>query len=339
MVLAALPNPDQVSLWDVTRLKYKTLPAMNKAAGGGNTTVVELNPTGLLRGIYLRITVVETGVPDAANALGICSAIREVRVRTNGSVDLFQCTGAGYVYGINEVINSGKQVGMTATQNQGASAVAAGTFELDMYIPIAMNWRDPWGMYLLQNREVTVTVEVSWEADTTVTGGATATLTGTCTPIMEYYEVPADDRLYRPYLNYIHQFTETSQVISGAGDVTNQVITGDIFLSIIYGAYWAQSAADSFSRFQELVGASDSWRDFTSALIVNAVHSMEFGRVRRAGTIIRSYMASAGFGNLSETDRDMFNTFGQTSVQHILTLTGAGTLRKVYEKLILVGSN
>lgn len=336
-MLNAVPNPDVVGLWDKTRLKYVPLALQTKPTGGG-TTVVQLPPTGLLRGVYLRITVVETGTPDAANALGICSAIRQVRLRTNGATDIFQCSGAGYIYGVNEILNTGKQVVMTTTQNQGASAVAAGTFELDMYVPVAMNWRDPIGIFLLQNREINVNLEIEWEADTTVTGGATATLTGTCQPIMEFYTVPDDPKLYLPYLNVVHQFTEESQVVSGAGDFTYNPVTGNVYLAVLYGAYWAQSAADSWNRFQEVVGASDRWRDFT-VLVDNAVHSMEFGRARRAGTVFRSFMASAGLGLLSETDRDMFDTLGITNFQHVITMTGAGTVRIVKEQLIRVGSN
>lgn len=338
MVLASTPSPDVVSLWDTTRLKRVPLSTQIKPTGGG-TTVVQLTPTGLLRGVLLRITVVETGTPDAANALGICSAIRQVRLRTNGATDIYQGSGAGYVYGVNEIINTGKQVGMTTTQNQGASAVAAGTFELDMYLPVAMNWRDPIGIFLLQNREINVNLEIEWEADTVVTGGATATYTGTCTPIMEYYTVPDDPKLYQPYLAVVHQFTEESQVISGAGDFTYNPVTGQIYLNVLYGAYWAQSAADSFSRIQEIVGASDRWEDLPSALVANAFHSLEWGRLRRAGSIFRSFMATAGLGNLSETDRDMFDTLGITNFQHVLTMTGAGTVRIVKEQLVRVGSN
>lgn len=336
MVLPGIPNIDQVGFYDVTRLKRTRLGTQTKPTGGG-TTVVQLNPTGLLRGVHLAITAVVTGTPDAANALGMCSAIRNVRLTTNNSVDIYNSSGAGYVYGVNEMLNTELQVGLGTTYNQGASAVAAGTFRLDMYLPVQMNWRDPIGLFLLQNREINVNLIIEWESDTTVTGGATATYTATALPIIEYFTVPADARLM-PDLSLVHQITEESRTVSGAGDVTYEPITGQIYLAIAYGAFWAQSAADGFNRFQEIVGASDRWMDETVGTL-DGLYYLTRGRNRRAGTILRDYFGSAGLGFLSETDRDVFDTLNTTNFQHIITATGSGTLRIVKRQLVRVGSN
>lgn len=335
-VIGQIPMKDGVSFYDVTRLKRVRLATQTKPAGGG-TTIVPLPNQGLLRGLQLQITVIETGTPDAANALGICSAIRSVRLQTNGAVDLYQSSGAGYVHGVNEMLNTELAVGIGTTYNQGASAVAAGTFRLDMYIPIQMNARDPIGLFLMQNREVSVNLIIEWEADTVVTGGATATYTGTCLPIFEFFTLPADPDLM-PDLSLIHQITEENRVISGAGDATYEPVTGQIYLAVAYGAYWAQSAADGFNRFVEKVGASDSWMDETVGSL-DVLNYRERGRNRRAGTIIRDYFASAGLGMESDTDRDLFDTLGISNFQHVITMTGAGTLRIVKRQLVRVGTN
>lgn len=336
MVLGQIPVVDNVSLYDATRLKRGRLGTMTKPTGGG-TTQLQLNPTGLLRGVQLQITVVVTGTPDAANALGICSAIRGMRLRTNSSTMIYDTSMAAYVYGVNEMLNTELAVGIGTTYNQGASAVAAGTFRLDAYLPVQMNPRDPIGLFLLQNREINVQIEIDWEADTVVTGGATATYTGTCLVIPEWFTVPDDPRLL-PNLNLIHQITEETRVISGAGDINYQPITGQIYLGVIYGAYWAQSAADGFSRFQEIVGASDYWMDETVGSL-DVLNFRERGRNRRAGTIIRDYMASAGLGMQSMTDRDVFDTLNVTNFQHVITATGGGTLRIVRRQLVRVNMN
>lgn len=336
MVMPIIPNPDSVSFYDVTRLKRARLATQTKPTGGG-TTSVQLPPTGLLRGIHLIISVTVTGTPDAANALGICSAIRAMRLRTNASTNIYDSSGAGYVYGVNEMLNTELAAGMTTTYNQGASAVSATTFRLDAYLPVQMNWRDPIGLFLLQNREINVILEIEWEADTVVTGGATATYTGTCLPIMEFFTVPPDDRMM-PNLNLIHQITEESRIVSGAGDVQYEPVTGQIYLAIAYGAYWASTAADSWNRFREIIGASDVWRDETTTSM-DGLSSLIRGRNRRAGTIIRDYFGSAGLGFLSETDRDLFDTLATTNFQHVITTTAAGTLRIVKRQLIRVGSN
>jgi hypothetical protein len=335
-MLGTIPYKDGVSLYDQTRLKRGRLGTMTKPTGGG-TTQLQLNPTGLLRGVQLQITAVVNGTPDAANALGMCAAIRGVRLRTNSSTMIYDTSGAGYTYGVNEMLNTELAVGIGTTYNQGASAVAAGTFRLDMYLPVAMNWRDPIGLFLLQNREINVQIEIDWEADTVLTGGATATYTATCLVIPEWFTVP-DDPALMPPLNLIHQITEETRVISGSGDINYQPLTGQIYLGIAYGAYWAQSAADGFNRFQEIVGASDYWQDETVGSL-DVQNYLQRGRNRRAGTIIRDFMATAGLGMLSQTDRDVFDTLNVTNFQHVITATGAGTLRIVRRQLVRVNMN
>jgi hypothetical protein len=336
VALPNIPNPDIVSFYDDTRLKRIPLPTVVKPAGGG-LQVIQLPQNGLARGIQCYVTVVVTGTPDEANPLGMASVFRSIRLRTNGSVDIFEASGADYTYAINEQLNTELFPGMVATYNQGASAVAAGTFRLDFYIPIAMNARDPIGLFNLQNREINVSLELQFEADTTVTGGATATYTATVVPILEFFTLPSNDDMLPPF-DLVHQFTSESRVISGAGDLYYAVPTGQIWLSIAYGAYWAQSAAVSWSRFQEKVGASDSWMDEVPGTL-QGLYSRERGRTVRDGTIIRDFMASAGGGMLSQTDRDAFDTLLVSQFQHILTLTGAGTLRIVKRQLVRVNSN
>jgi len=336
MVMPVIPNPDIVPLYDDTRLKRVQLATQTKPTGGG-LTVVPLPPTGLLRGVQIYITLTVTGTPDAANALGICSAIRAIRLRTNDSKNIYEASGADFVYGINEMLGTEAFVGISSTYNQGASAVSATTFRLDHYLPVAMNWRDPVGLFLLQNREINVNLEIEWEADTVVTGGATATYTASAIPVMEFFTLPSRDS-DMPDLSLVHQISTEQRIVSGSGVVQYEPPTGQIYLGMAYGAYWAQSAADSWSRFEEIVGASDYWMNETTGLM-DGLNSLSRGRNRRAGTIIRDYMASAGLGMMSTTDRDAFDTLLTTNFIHRFTLTGAGTLRIVKRQLVRVGSN
>lgn len=336
MVLSTVPMTDIVKFYDNTRLRRAPLSTMTKPTGGG-TTVIQLPPVGLVRGLQLNISATVTGTPDAPNALGMASVIRSVRLVTNAAVDIYRTSGAGWLLAVNEMLNSGLQLGAGSNYNQGMSAVAQGTFRLDMYLPVAMNWRDPIGLFLLQNREISVNLEIEWEADTTVTGGATATYTASCVPRIEYFSIPPDPSLMPP-LNLVHQITEESRVISGAGDVQIEPTPGQIYLAVAYGAYWAQSASASWSRFVERVGQSDTWMD-ENVSSMQTLNYLTRGRDLRAGTIFRDYMGSAGLDALMETDRDVFDTLNVTSWQHTITMTGAGTLRIVKRQLVRVGSN
>src|SRR5215469_8536273 len=145
-----------------TRRKVVQLPTQTRPAGGG-TTSINLPKTGLLAGIFLAIRGTVGGTVTTANALGYASIINRIRLTLNSGIDIFNVSGAGYNYLLREVVES-EYVDISG-QNNARSAVAAGAFNLDMFIPVAINMRDPLGLILLQNEQTLLTLNIDWNAD------------------------------------------------------------------------------------------------------------------------------------------------------------------------------
>lgn len=309
-----------------TRRKRIPLPTMTKPTGGGSVSV-NLPKTGLLGGIYLAIRGTVSGTLSAPNALGMSSIVRRVRVTSNSSIDIYSTSGAGYCYLLQEGLES--EYFLASGQNTGRSAVTATSFNLDMYIPIALNLRDPVGLLMLQNEQTLVTLTVEFETDSVVATGAT--VAATVVPYMIIYTVPVDaDAL--PELNVIHQITEESQIQSGAGDITYYAPRGNIYLQLFHGYGIGVSGTDAFNRFKTRVNQSDFWED-TGVDGLDIEHRLLRGRARPAGGIFVDYLGTSGLGNYG-LSRDLFNSNLVTDYASIITATGAGTLYSVRRQLV-----
>lgn len=309
-----------------TRLKFVNLDTMTRPTGGGQSSQT-IRRVGLLQGIYLPISVTVAGTLSNPNALGIASAVQRISVSVNSSGLVFDCSMSGYLNLVNEQLGTEFFAGAGTTLNQGNTAVTATTFLLYVYIPIAMNRRDPLGLVLLQSEQQTVELQIQWAADATVATGAT--VTGTVRPKIACFDIPSDGTL--PPLNYLHQIIEDSNPVSQAGDVPYSPIRGNVYLSVWHGLTLAASAADSFSRVQVWVDGSNLWMDNNIA-DMDQLYYLNRGRTRRAGVIAIDFMASSELGTLGLT-RDWFNTAQSTDYRHIITATGSGTLTTVRRML------
>lgn len=317
------------------RLKRSRLNTITKAAGTSGIQSQQLPRVGLLQGIRLDISVVVGGTLGTATTAGIQAAIRRIRVNVNSGQDIVNITGQGYSSILKYLIGSeyfaASQV--AASGNQGRSPVVLGTFGLDMYIPIAMNRRDPIGLFNLQSETSTVQLEIDFAPDTDL--ASTATVAVTVQPSMDWFTIP--DPLPAVPTGYVHQIIEDSRTVSGAGDYTYEPLRGQRYLQVAHGFTLGDSAtaADAFSRFRVLVGSSDVWRDDTVGQL-DIDWQLNYGSVRPAGVLVQDYMASSELGMLGLM-RDTFDTALTTDYQHILTATGAGTLTTIRRQLVKNG--
>ncbi len=317
-----------------TRNKAVPLPAMAYPTGGGLASQ-ELPKNGFLARLWLRITITVGGTVNTPNALGICSAIKRVRVRTNSGIDLVNISGAGYFFLLQNALElegmNGRQ-----PQNQGNTAVSATTFNLDMVLPIMLNLHDPIGMIQLQSEQLQVILDVEWETPTTI-GGTTATVTaGSCTPVLEFFTVPLDKDDYPP-LGVVHQIIEDQiAVAASSGDYIYTIPRGNTYLQLLfgYGLAVAGSAADSWSRLILRINQSDILYDISPGYITQRVGFIQ-NLTRILGTIPVDLLASDGLGNYGSA-RDFINTALLTDFQAILTVTAATNLYVVRRMLMPV---
>lgn len=314
---------------NATRLKYQTLATITKPTGGGSVSV-QLPKTGLLRGISLAIRATISGSLSAPNALGLSSIIRRVRVQANSGIDIFNVTGPGYVWGLQEMLESGYF--LNNVSNVGRSAVTVSSNNnLDMYIPIQVNSANPYGLLLLQNESTVVTLTIEFESDAVVATGATVTCT--VVPTMEFFTVPVDPKDY-PDLSVVHQILEESQVISAAGEVNYQIPKGNTYLQLIHGLGWGVSGSDLFTQYRLRVNQSDYIMDVLPNYL-SELHNRQRGRVRPAGGIYVDLLGSAGLGTFGTT-RDIFNTRLVTDFSSVINASGSGTLYTIRRQFLFL---
>lgn len=313
-----------------TRNKIVRLATMTKPTGGG-VTQIELPKTGFLARLYLSISITTAGTITTQNPLGACSAIKRIRLSTNSGIDLFNVSGAGIHY-ILQNMQELEGVNGRQPKNQGNSTlVTATSYNLDAIIPVMLNLHDPVGLVLLQNEQLQVLLTVEWESDVNVilTGGGT--LTGTCNPALEIFTVPPDKADYPP-LNVVQQIIEDQYPIAATGDYILNVPRGNTYMQIGMGYGINAAPADNWSRIIARINQSDILYDLVPATMDQLV-GFQKNLTRGLGQLYLDLLGSDGLGSYG-TARDFINSALLTDFQLVLTTTATGTLYVVRRMLV-----
>jgi hypothetical protein len=282
---------------DSTRRKFMQLGTLTK--GTVSPLQWDIPKTGFLAGIYLNIVGTVAGTLSVLNAVGKASIVRRVRLITNAGIDLVNISGAGYHYLLRNHLEDYKD---PVPQSDARSVVAAAAFNLDMYIPIALNSRDPVGLFMLQNEQTLVQLQVEFEADTTVATGAT--VTATVTPFVEVFTVPVKTSDWPP-LNLVQQILEDTRPVAAVGNLEYSWPRGNSYVQVLH-AYGiaATGPADSWTRAQVIVNQSETLMDYTPGGL-NIEYGKMHGVARLVGTIPLDLMGTSGLGTFGSS-RDMF---------------------------------
>lgn len=311
-----------------TRRKIIKLADLARPAGGG-TVFASLPRSGLLGRVFLAVRGSIAGTLTAPNALGKASIIRRVRLTANSGIDIINISGAGYHY----LLRQGQELeNDTTPQSDARIAVAAGAFNLDMVLPVAINQRDALGLLMLQSEQTVITLSVDFEADATVATGATVTCT--VTPYLEVFTVPADPMDWPP-LNLIHQVLEDAQAISAAGDFAYSWPRGNRYLQVFHGLGMGSSPADGFSNVKIRVNQSDFLLD-ADPKYLDMERAYSTLTQRLSGTILIDMAGSSGLG-MYDKARDSIDSSQLTDLASVITATGAGTLYSVRRQLVSLG--
>lgn len=311
--------------------RRKILPltgAITRPVGGGTFGPYTLPKTGLLARLYIALRGNIAGTLTTPNALGQASIITRVRVVANSGLDIFNVSGAGMNYLLRNALES--EYIDPFGQSTATSAVAAGAFNLDMIIPIAVNLRDPSGLLMLQNEQTIVNLYIDWLADTSVASGATITLT-TGDLFMEVFTVPPDPQDW-PNLNIVHQCLEDQQQVPGAGDFPYNWPRGNTYMAVYHGFGIGAAGTDNFSRLALRVNQSDYLQN-TPPDYLDVEYRLLRGRARPPGGVFIDLAASSGLGNYALA-RDLLNSALVTDLATVVTANGAGTLFTVRRQLL-----
>ena len=312
-----------------TRRKVVQLPALSKTTSG-QVLQWQLPKTALVGKIYLAIRVTVAGSLSAPNALGASSIVSRVRLTANTGIDLFNVSGPGYAYLLQELL--GSEYFVASGQNQGRTAVSATSFNLDMIIPLSINDRDTLGLIMAQNEQTILTLSVEFAADSVPATGVTG-ITGTVTPTLELFTVPVDPADWPP-LNIVHQILEDQAAVSAAGQYVYNWQRGNTYLQVAHGLGIGASGSDLFTRYQLRVNQSDFLQD-TDLTYLDADHRWLRGRARPSGGIYVDLMGTSGLGNFGST-RDLFNSALVTDLASVITASNSGTLYTIRRQLVLL---
>lgn len=311
----------------LTATRRKIVPVSGQDKGVSNPLKWDFSKAGILAGIYLQIRGSLTGTITAPNALGKASIIRNVRVFHNSSGDIHLFSGPQYHYLIRDYLEHYIDPVPGADAR---SAVAAGAYNLDMWIPLAVSAIDPRGLINLQDEGVTLSLSVEFETDAMIATGITAH-TCTVTPHLELFTLPKDEK-DRPAFNVLHSIMSETKSIAAAGDFDYPWPLGNAYLQLMHGAGMAQSPADAWSKVILRAQQTDRMYEYVPAS-ADMEYSRFHGRARLLGTLALDFLGSDGLGCYGG-DRDLIYSNIVSDLKTTITATGATSLHCVRRMLV-----
>lgn len=301
-------------------------------ATGGETLTWDFPKTGIFADLLLVITGTITGTPSTPSPVGKARLITRVRLMANAGINICDFSGEGYHFLIRDFTEHYVD---PVPQSDGRSAVASGAFDLSMYIPIAVNRRDPLGLINLQNPDTQLRLELEIGALTRIANDLTA-LSLTCTPYLGMFKMPLAKE-DRPKFDFVQTWQEDQQSVTNGVEAVYNWLRGNTYLSVVHGCTLAASAADSWSAAGLRVNQNDYLRPTS---LPPAFYTREFsktrGRTRVAGVIPFDLIGLSGLGNYGSL-RDLLNTANLTDVQSVITPTATTTLYSMKRQLVYIG--
>lgn len=308
--------------------RRKLFPLTNKTAALGETVTWDLPKTGLLAGIWIEINGTFAGVSQP-NAAGQAHVVRSARLYLNSGHDVFNLSGPGYHYILRDFLEHNIDVVPHTTAR---SAIANGAFDVSMFVPIALNSRDPVGLLNLQSEEMLATLQV--ELASSIGNAGTANSTN-IKPWLELFTVPVRDQ-DMPSLSVLHQILEERQVLTAtSGDHDYRWPRGNTYVQLLHGYGIAQSPADDWTRARWILNQSETLIDLDpdgADLEYNRFH----GRDRLLGVIPFDFFGASGLGNYGSA-RDFFDSALVTDCVTRITLGAADTLYTIRRQLVDLG--
>jgi hypothetical protein len=256
--LQGVASPDVVvdpnSFYPATRRLTYPMKAITPIAGYGSTDSVQLRQTGIVAGLYVRVTGTlvwgGTITGSASSWRWPYNLIRALRVSANGQSNLINCNGLalkGLEFSQNNDLNdrgvshtisgaTGVTQGTlsTACEDWGTSganqlgpgttipAVGTYTVDLEFFVPIAADQVSLVGSIFAQTAATNLTLDIDWETQNNLfTVGGAATLTTNLSYQVQgvVYSIPVvGGKAVVPDLSQFHQVAQFRTSALGQGD-------------------------------------------------------------------------------------------------------------------------
>lgn len=224
-------------------------------AGLGQQDVIEVKKTGIVSGFTVRFSGTVTSTPGtgtvATTARWPYDLIRLLRFTANGQSNIINVSGAKLKVrefmakgdltdrGIEQSVNGATVKHGTLAQaceswgvGSRATNIAGGSYGVDLewFVPVAEDQIDLAGAIFAQTSSTDLNLTIDWATSAelfTLTGNATAGLSGSVEVIAHRYSVPlgADGQIVVPDLSLFHSLIQTRHTGMGSG-LNEQKLTG-----------------------------------------------------------------------------------------------------------------
>jgi hypothetical protein len=269
--------------------------------------------------------------------------LRRVSVDLNNGFSPFSLAGRDlYFYNLirhNSTIYQRQSIGRGKVV-QGLTASAAGadnTVRFIVDLPLTLNQRDPIGLILLQNQEVSVNITIDIDQATkildSVEGYTVALKTLNVTPFTETFSVPASPNAF-PDLSVLKLVQSKKDPIAGAGLKTIDLPTGTTYrklLLFIEDANGVGVADTSISGNIDLIFNQADIPYSISPKLLAVENQEQYGQTLPAGLYVFDF-TDQGFVNYGGS-RDYIDTEKLTMFQARFSAPGAGNITAIYETL------
>lgn len=337
-------SPEQRAAAFNAATRQKFTEVASQAYASGQPLTFTLPRVGLLARVFIHfagtLTVTIGAGTSVAAARSPWQLVNRVRLLANSTLALIDLTGFG-AYTANNLIDwAGVQsrIGSYARaftitdQPQaeppwiaevGRFGVANGANSVDftLELPIKLTESDPIGLIIAQNPQTTLTLELQQGtvADlTTLAGGATATLTGTWSCAVEYFEAPADPGAM-PDMTFVHVWQEQRTPVSNTGANPVRLLTGDTYLRIAHIVQLNGTLNRADIERMSIV-LNDADRPYTVSRWLALYRQRRiYGKDLPEGVFVHDLF-------VPETTRDMLNSALYSDLKSELTIAAAATL-------------
>jgi hypothetical protein len=325
-----------------TRQKFTSVPSQAFAASAPMQFI--LPRVGLLARLFLHFSGTLTVTLGAGSAVvaprGPWQLANRLRLLANSTLAIVDLSGFGaYVANLltdwagSESRPGSYAAAFTATNQpqydppaiaevaRYAVAAGANTIDFTLELPVKLSESDPIGLIVAQNPQTTLTLEVQQGAIAdlvTLAGGATATLTGTWSVAVEYFEAPADPAAM-PDMTFVHVWQETRTAVGNTGAVPVRLLTGDTYLQVahIVQLNGTLNRAD-VERSRIVLNDADSPYSLERWFQLY-LQRRRYGKDLPEGVFVHDFF-------VPETTRDMLNSALYSDLKSELTIAGTATL-------------
>lgn len=322
------------------------LPMNNLTFSAGGREQQPIPRVGYLARIHWHFrgtlnVVIGTG-SAALDVLGPWNAFNRVRCIANSGQDIYSTSGYGAF--IVDMIrgprgrdirdpNTFSATDISADVFAAPTAGGNNTWNFGVTLPVAMNEETEIGLVLLQNEMAQVQFAAEYNASVfsltptvapvLVTGNTTATLTGTITPTLEYFAVPADP-VARPDITLLHQVLEFVSPIQNTGDNTVNLIRDNIYIDLLHHVILANNPTGvDVDKWRLRLNQSETPYEFTSDAGFQHQRS-RFGKDLPDG-ILTYPLFDQGFQGFGD-ERDWINGRATSELQSVVTIATGATL-------------